>query len=333
MRSLRLGSDQEGVVMTEFIIVAPLFCLLVVGTIQIMGLEHADALLQHANFMAARAGSVHYERIRTDDYRHDLGREMTSAQMVKLRDIMEDAAEFAMGPLHARLAGFTELGNTIAGETITVNTRSTGVVTTSRTRYSFWRRRRGRFVRIVDDPGGTFVTITGPEEQTPIYSSPVDVFEMKVFPGEIRLDDGTYTHNNWWITSRSEAKIAMGYAFVGNIIQMLHLQAIPIDVEDTQEFARQSFDAFATKPNASAQSRAQQMRHRGMPYIVVSSDAFMDTWTNDGEERELRWPFNATGGSYRELRGSSFSNVTLETGPNDPQPIALPIWDRHRFEN
>ena len=285
VRALRLPKDEGGAVMTEFIIVAPFFCFLVVGTIQIMGLAHADALLQYANFMAARAGSVHYERIRTDDYRHDLGREMNASQMQKLRDVMEDAAEFAMGPLHAPLAEFRELGN------------------------------------------------AGILETTPIYSSPVDVFEITVYPGEIRLDPNTYKHNHRWITSRSEAKIAMGYAFVGNAIQAVHLEANPIDVEDTQEFAERSFDVFGTTPDFVAQVQAAIMKHRGMPYIVTSSDAFMDTRQNDGEDKELRWPFSATGGSYKELRGGSFSNQTLETGPADPQPIALPIWDRHRFSD
>lgn len=104
-RLLRFPGEEGGAVMTEFIIVAPTFLFLVIGTIQYMGIAHADAMLQHANYMACRAGIVHYESIarRWDPVRRGpAGREMA--------DLMARAARHSMGPLDHLLGGYTRLG-------------------------------------------------------------------------------------------------------------------------------------------------------------------------------------------------------------------------------
>lgn len=118
MRTLRLPKAEEGAVMTEFIIIAPLFVFLVTGTIQFMGIAHADALLHYSQFMAARAGAVHYERIAMDGYSKDFDVELGSGAVGDLKEVMEDAAARAFGPLHRPIAGHTDLSLGVANRPI-----------------------------------------------------------------------------------------------------------------------------------------------------------------------------------------------------------------------
>lgn len=105
LRTVRFPQAEEGVVMTEFIIVAPLFVFLITGTIQFMGISHADALLQYANFMAARTGIVHYEPI-MQGWDPTAGGNKKQALVNK----MDKAAEHAFGPIFRSIAGYEELG-------------------------------------------------------------------------------------------------------------------------------------------------------------------------------------------------------------------------------
>ena len=46
VRTLRFPEQEEGAVMVEFVIVAPLFMFLVMASLQWAGIAHADAMLQ-----------------------------------------------------------------------------------------------------------------------------------------------------------------------------------------------------------------------------------------------------------------------------------------------
>lgn len=100
VRSLRLAGDESGAVMAEFVIITPLFLFLILGIIQFMGIAHVDAMLQYANFMAARTGIVHYEAM-SQGWNTDAAGNWKTA----LEDKMEEGAKTAFGPYYAMIPG------------------------------------------------------------------------------------------------------------------------------------------------------------------------------------------------------------------------------------
>ncbi len=94
-RLIRFPSDQGGAVMVEFAIIAPLFLFMVLGSIQLMGVAHADAMLQYANFMGLRAGAVHYEPI---------SKGFSNAGSVE--SVMKEAVRHSLGPLTQKIAEY-----------------------------------------------------------------------------------------------------------------------------------------------------------------------------------------------------------------------------------
>ncbi|MCC6547755.1 pilus assembly protein [Candidatus Sumerlaeota bacterium] len=117
VRLLRFHKEEQGAVMVEFAIIAPLFIFLITGTIQLMGMSHADSLLQYANFMALRAGTVHYENIARGWDPNRSGGSETSRLNDKLTEVMEDAAWHGLGPFASGIAGYEDLSSvpTVAG--------------------------------------------------------------------------------------------------------------------------------------------------------------------------------------------------------------------------
>jgi len=111
VRTLRFPAQEEGAVMVEFVIVAPLFMFLVMASLQWAGIAHADAMLQYANFMSARAGAVHYEAMAKGW--NDTGGDFQEA----LTEKMEAAAGHAMGPLYRRLPGFRPITDEALADT------------------------------------------------------------------------------------------------------------------------------------------------------------------------------------------------------------------------
>ncbi len=111
LRTLKFPKAEDGAVMVEFVIVAPLFLFLVMAIMQWTGIAHADALLQYGNFMSARAGAVHYEAMSKN---WDGG---GTNFKTRLQDKMEDAAGHAMGPIYRQIHGFRS-ATAIASSTI-----------------------------------------------------------------------------------------------------------------------------------------------------------------------------------------------------------------------
>ncbi len=95
VRLLRFPREEGGAVMVEFAIVSPLFLFMVLGCIQLMGVSHADAMLQYANFMGLRAGSVHFEPV-TKGF----------SQEGNIERVMEEAVRHALGPITQKIAEF-----------------------------------------------------------------------------------------------------------------------------------------------------------------------------------------------------------------------------------
>lgn len=105
IRLIKFPAEENGAVMVEFIIVAPLFLFLIVSILQFMAIAHVDALLQYANFMALRSGIVHYELI---DIKDKIGMSSEDPQE-ELTRIMEDAAWRAMGPVAHSIPGYEDI--------------------------------------------------------------------------------------------------------------------------------------------------------------------------------------------------------------------------------
>lgn len=114
VRTLRFPAQEEGAVMVEFVIVAPLFMFLVMASLQWAGIAHADAMLQYANFMSARAGAVHYEAM-SKGWNDTGGGNFQE----NLTEKMEAAAGHAMGPLYRRLPGFRPVADEALSSTTT----------------------------------------------------------------------------------------------------------------------------------------------------------------------------------------------------------------------
>lgn len=111
VRMLRFHKEEQGAVMVEFAIIAPLFIFLITGTIQLMGMTHADSLLQYANFMALRAGTVHYENIARNWDPDRSGGSEADRLNNKLTEVMEDAAWHGLGPFASGIAGYEDLSS------------------------------------------------------------------------------------------------------------------------------------------------------------------------------------------------------------------------------
>ena len=112
IRLLRFNGEEGGAVMVEFAIIAPLFIFLITGTIQLMGIAHADSMMQYANFMALRAGAVHYENIekRWDPNKNSSG-DVNQRLNNDLTKVMEDAAWHGFGPFASGIAGYENLSS------------------------------------------------------------------------------------------------------------------------------------------------------------------------------------------------------------------------------
>jgi hypothetical protein len=112
IRLLRFNEEQGGAVMVEFAIIAPLFIFLITGTIQLMGISHADSLMQYSNFMALRAGAVHYENIekRWDPNKNSSG-DVNQRLNTDLTKVMEDAVWHGFGPFASGIAGYENLSS------------------------------------------------------------------------------------------------------------------------------------------------------------------------------------------------------------------------------
>lgn len=107
LRFLRLGKEEEGAVMVEFIIVAPLFLFVVLGILQLMGVAHTSAILQYANYRALRTGIVHYEPIMQGWGPY--ARMDPTQREALLIERMQLSAEQSLGPIYQPLAGYEDL--------------------------------------------------------------------------------------------------------------------------------------------------------------------------------------------------------------------------------
>jgi hypothetical protein len=261
IRSIRFIKAEEGVVMTEFTIIDPLFVFMITGTIQFMGIAHADAMIQYANYMAARAGIVHYESSMNNwnpEYQGTAG----------LTQVMEEAAEHAMGPFYQPIVGYEQ----------------------------------------------------GMDPNRPILMAPAGAMDIRAFPGTINLGNNA-RYNPIWLTSELEVDLGLPYPWVGRVMQAMHVGADPIESEE--EAAARGMDPFA---NRSEPGEMQTMYYGDMPFIVVRSDAYLDTRNDITENRTPAYPFNQTGGFYARLNGST---NTLGNQA-EPHPIALPVQSRGR---
>ncbi len=95
VRLIRFPSEKGKTMMVEFAIIAPFFFFMIFGCIQLMGVAHADAMLQYANYMGLRAGSVHYEPV-TKGF----------SKQGNIENVMREAVRHALGPLSWKIAEY-----------------------------------------------------------------------------------------------------------------------------------------------------------------------------------------------------------------------------------
>jgi Flp pilus assembly pilin Flp len=110
VRLIRFPKEEGGAVMVEFAIIAPFFFFMIFGCIQLMGVAHADAMLQYANYMGLRAGSVHFEPV-----------EKGFSKDGNIENVMREAVRHALGPLSWKIAEYPGPSGAVADRAISTS--------------------------------------------------------------------------------------------------------------------------------------------------------------------------------------------------------------------
>jgi hypothetical protein len=316
VKALRLASSEDGAVMVEFLIVAPVLLFLITGTIQMMGISHAHALLQYGNFMAARTGIVHYERL-AHGWNTEDGNEPSEAELKgEMTELMRGAVEKGLGPLHRE----TTVGSLIVGGS---------------------------------DLFGVSIPTDVKQFLSPPWISPV-VIEQPPLPfsllrRNVRLDWGVINvHEDsprvpQWLYVQTEVDVGMGFPFASSVIEGVHKG---LSTKSEQRAVATGFDALTGEdPNLFGEA-VLFFTHPdvyGYPYIVMRSNSALDLRSNSRketffgllsslEENWEPWPLTERDDSSVTISESEFLFPAIpffekETAQPAVLPIQLRFWE------
>lgn len=297
VRLFRFHKEEEGAVMVEFAIVAPLFIFMITGTIQLMGIAHADAVLQYANYMALRAGVVHYENI---NKRWDPDRNSSSSAATRLnKDLtkeMEAAAWHAMGPFSNSIAGFESLSSL---------------------------------------PNITGSPMSIPGLDRPISNAPAAAFNVQVTAGTLDVTNQS-KFMPIWLTSQTRVDLGLPMPWVGRVIAVMSRINSTTPNPTEQQMTQHGNDPFSNVSEPFSMIAADLIANAySMDWMPITSDAYLDQRNNNYENRVVLWPLQGRSITVHFDNGlapwSSASHpANINTDNHRTQPITMPVQSRFR---